>query len=173
MRSIAVRMGVDIGGTFTDVVLEKSGELFSAKVLTTYAAPENAIIDGMHQVCTKAAFSPADIGQIIHGTTLATNALIARSGARGGGNGAPTTIAQDDRTPIRVKGKQFVPHGRRVMMVFPGGAGYGDPKDRDRSLVKRDLARGYITADTAARDYGLSDQEIAAVEKAVRKGEPL
>ncbi len=100
-------------------------------------------------------------------------ALHPARGRCGGSNGAPTTIAQDDGTPMRVKGKQFVPHGRRVMMAFPGGAGYGDPKDRDRSLVKRDLARGYITADTAARDYGLSDQEIAAVEKAVRKGEPL
>ncbi|MEY8141087.1 hydantoinase/oxoprolinase family protein [Falsihalocynthiibacter sp. CO-5D18] len=76
------RMGVDIGGTFTDVVLEKAGQQFSAKVLTTYTAPENAIIDGLHQVCKKAGIAPADIGQIIHGTTLATNALIERRGAK-------------------------------------------------------------------------------------------
>ncbi|GAB5447376.1 MAG: hydantoinase/oxoprolinase family protein [Gymnodinialimonas sp.] len=75
-------MGVDIGGTFTDVVLEKQGESFSTKVLTTYAAPENAIIEGMHQVCAKAGITPAAIGQIIHGTTLATNALIERRGAK-------------------------------------------------------------------------------------------
>ena len=77
-----IRLGVDIGGTFTDVVLEKGGESFSTKVLTTYAAPENAIIDGMHQVCTKAGITPADLTQIIHGTTLATNALIERRGAK-------------------------------------------------------------------------------------------
>ena len=77
-----IRLGVDIGGTFTDVVLEKGGESFSTKVLTTYAAPENAIIDGMHQVCTKAGVTPADLTQIIHGTTLATNALIERRGAK-------------------------------------------------------------------------------------------
>lgn len=82
MKSASVRMGVDIGGTFTDVVLEKDGVVFSTKVLTTYAAPEDAIIDGMHQVCTKAGIAPADIGQIIHGTTLATNALIERRGAK-------------------------------------------------------------------------------------------
>ncbi|MEY8116842.1 hydantoinase/oxoprolinase family protein [Falsihalocynthiibacter sp. BN13B15] len=76
------RLGVDIGGTFTDVVLEKAGQQFSAKVLTTYTAPENAIIDGLHQVCKKAGIAPADIGQIIHGTTLATNALIERRGAK-------------------------------------------------------------------------------------------
>lgn len=77
-----IRMGVDIGGTFTDVVLESAGTSHSTKVLTTYAAPEDAIIDGMHQVCAKAGIAPAQIGQIIHGTTLATNALIERRGAR-------------------------------------------------------------------------------------------
>ena len=82
MKSSSIRLGVDIGGTFTDVVLEARGAQFSTKVLTTYAAPENAIIDGMHQVCAKASITPAEIGQIIHGTTLATNALIERRGAK-------------------------------------------------------------------------------------------
>ncbi|MDA9208263.1 hydantoinase/oxoprolinase family protein [Octadecabacter sp.] len=82
MGQSSIRLGVDIGGTFTDVVLEKNGKAFSAKVLTTYAAPENAIIDGMHQVCAKAGVEPSQIGQIIHGTTLATNALIERRGAK-------------------------------------------------------------------------------------------
>ena len=82
MGNSTIRMGVDIGGTFTDVVIEVEGKQFSAKVLTTYTAPENAIIDGMHQVCAKAGVAPADVGQIIHGTTLATNALIERRGAK-------------------------------------------------------------------------------------------
>ena len=75
-------MGVDIGGTFTDVVLETGAGVFSTKVLTTYAAPEDAIIDGLGQVCGKAGIAPGQIGQIIHGTTLATNALIERRGAK-------------------------------------------------------------------------------------------
>jgi N-methylhydantoinase A len=82
MGNSAIRMGVDIGGTFTDVVIEVEGKQFSTKVLTTYIAPENAIIDGLHQVCAKAGVAPSDIGQIIHGTTLATNALIERRGAK-------------------------------------------------------------------------------------------
>jgi len=82
MKTNSVRLGVDIGGTFTDVVLEKDGASFSTKVLTTYIAPENAIIDGMGQVCAKAGVTPAQIDQIIHGTTLATNALIERRGAK-------------------------------------------------------------------------------------------
>jgi len=75
-------MGVDIGGTFTDVVLEVGSQQFSSKVLTTYTAPENAILDGIQQVCAKAGISPGEIDQIIHGTTLATNALIERRGAK-------------------------------------------------------------------------------------------
>tara|TARA_R110002126_G_scaffold60012_2_gene156696 strand:- start:1329 stop:3437 length:2109 start_codon:yes stop_codon:yes gene_type:complete len=82
MKSAQNRLGVDIGGTFTDIVLETDSGQFSTKVLTTYAGPENAIIDGMKQVCEKAGISPGDIGQIIHGTTLATNALIERRGAK-------------------------------------------------------------------------------------------
>lgn len=79
---MASRLGVDIGGTFTDVVLEHKGVLTSTKVLTTYAAPENAIIEGMAEVVAKAGVGPDVITQIIHGTTLATNALIERRGAK-------------------------------------------------------------------------------------------
>ena len=81
-RCLAARLGVDIGGTFTDVVLELDSRQYSTKVLTTYTAPENAILDGLHQVCKKADITPSDITQIIHGTTLATNALIERRGAK-------------------------------------------------------------------------------------------
>lgn len=94
-------------------------------------------------------------------------------GRRGGRNGAPTTIAQDDGTAMSVKGKQFVPHGRKVMMAFPGGAGYGDPKERSKELVKRDLARGYISDETAEREYGLTAEDIAAVHSAVERGETV
>ena len=82
MATTTNRLGVDIGGTFTDVVLETDRGQFSTKVLTTYAAPEEAIIDGMGQVCAKAGIAASQIGQIIHGTTLATNALIERRGAK-------------------------------------------------------------------------------------------
>ena len=82
MKKPSIRMGVDIGGTFTDVVLEVGETQFSTKVLTTYTAPEDAIIDGMTQVCENAGIHPSTINQIIHGTTLATNALIERRGAK-------------------------------------------------------------------------------------------
>ena len=92
-------------------------------------------------------------------------------GRQGGENGAPTTIIQDDGAKMHGKGKQFVAHGRRVVLAFPGGAGYGPVSERDPKLVKRDLARGYISAETAERDYGLTQQDIEAVQTAVTKGE--
>jgi N-methylhydantoinase A len=76
------RVGVDIGRTFTDVALELCGALFSTKVLTDYEAPERAIIKGIGIVADKAGIALKDIGVIIHGTTLATNALIERRGAK-------------------------------------------------------------------------------------------
>jgi N-methylhydantoinase A len=76
------RLGVDIGGTFTDVALEAGGRRHSAKILTTPEAPERAVIEAIHSVLRTAALAPADLSIIIHGTTLATNALIERKGAR-------------------------------------------------------------------------------------------
>ena len=77
------RLGVDIGGTFTDLVLESSnGVQASTKVLTTYDTPEDAIITGLQTVCKQVTIQPDEISQIIHGTTLATNALIERRGAK-------------------------------------------------------------------------------------------
>ena len=94
-------------------------------------------------------------------------------GRRGGAAGAPTTIVQDDGAAMNGKGKQFVAHGRKVVMAFPGGAGYGNAAERPKDLVKRDLARGYISAETAARDYNLSAADIEDVAAGVARGEIL
>ncbi len=94
-------------------------------------------------------------------------------GRRDGQPGAPTLIARDDGAAMRVKGKQFVPHGGRVNMAFPGGGGYGDPSDRDVAAVKRDLAREYISEEVAARDYGLGADDIAEATAAARRGEDI
>jgi len=92
-------------------------------------------------------------------------------GRQGGQDGAATTIAQDDGTPMQGKGKQHVPDGRRVKLAFPGGAGYGDVARRDPELVKRDLARGYISAEAATNEYGMGAEAVEAVLAAVAKGE--
>jgi len=81
-KQAACRAGVDIGGTFTDVALEYEGRLSTAKVLTDYEKPERAIVQGLKLAAHEAGIAPSTISTIVHGTTLATNALIARQGAR-------------------------------------------------------------------------------------------
>ena len=82
MAGGTMRIGADVGGTFTDVVLETGSGMFSTKVLTTYDAPERGILDGVRSVVAEAGADLADLEAFIHGTTLATNALIGRTGAR-------------------------------------------------------------------------------------------
>ena len=76
------RIGVDIGGTFTDVVLEHGDELYTLKLLTQLEAPENGVREGVSKVLDQASLTYEDVGLVIHGTTLATNSLIERKGAR-------------------------------------------------------------------------------------------
>ena len=94
-------------------------------------------------------------------------------GRQGGGDGAPTVVQRGDGAEMQGKGKQFVPHGERVQLFFPGGAGYGKVENRDKALILRDLARGYISEEAAHKDYGLSQAEIDKVKRAVRNGEAL
>jgi N-methylhydantoinase A len=76
------RLGVDIGGTFTDAALEVGGKRFTAKALTTQKAPDDGVIDAMRSVLDAAKLGFGDLDVVVHGTTLATNALIERRGAR-------------------------------------------------------------------------------------------
>ncbi|HSD40290.1 MAG TPA: hydantoinase/oxoprolinase family protein, partial [Burkholderiales bacterium] len=80
------RIGVDIGGTFTDFVMEdiERGTLTLGKTLTTPADPSDAVIEGLERLLEEAGISAGEISVLVHGTTLATNAVIERTGARTG-----------------------------------------------------------------------------------------
>jgi N-methylhydantoinase A/oxoprolinase/acetone carboxylase beta subunit len=80
------RLGVDIGGTFTDFVLEEvgTGRLHLAKTLTTPGDPSDAVMAGLAELLARSGVAAAAISQIVHGTTLGTNAVIERTGARTG-----------------------------------------------------------------------------------------
>jgi N-methylhydantoinase A len=78
----SVRLGVDIGGTFTDVALEVGDKRYTAKGLTTTRAPEEGVLSILRTVIGEAGIEPGAVQLIIHGTTLATNALIERKGAK-------------------------------------------------------------------------------------------
>ena len=76
------RIGIDIGGTFTDIVYENAGEVFSKKILTTPNNPETAALEGIHTLLNSCKVGLSEIDTIIHGTTIAANALIERKGAK-------------------------------------------------------------------------------------------
>ncbi len=82
MEVPGARLAIDIGGTFTDVALEAGGPPVTTKVLTTPAAPEQGVLSGVHKVLEIAGVAPSEVRLVIHGTTLATNAIIERRGAR-------------------------------------------------------------------------------------------
>ena len=83
--AMTARLAVDIGGTFTDIAIEmgdSGSELFTCKVLTTTRAPEEGVFEGVRRALGETGLSPGDFSLVIHGTTLATNAIIERKGAR-------------------------------------------------------------------------------------------
>jgi N-methylhydantoinase A len=80
--TVRTRLAVDIGGTFTDLVLALPDRTVSAKLLTTHDAPDAAVIAGTRDILSEAGIGGADLDLVVHGTTLATNALIERKGAR-------------------------------------------------------------------------------------------
>jgi N-methylhydantoinase A len=78
-----LELGVDIGGTFTDVVLVRgSGRIRTAKVLTTPHDPERAVLEGIGKVLREEAASADRVARLVHATTLATNAIVERKGCR-------------------------------------------------------------------------------------------
>src|SRR5207248_11790527 len=78
-----LRVGVDIGGTFTDLIAfdERTGSLTLAKTLTTPAQPDEGVETGLLETLAAAGERPGAVGTLIHGTTLVTNALVERKGA--------------------------------------------------------------------------------------------
>jgi N-methylhydantoinase A len=76
------RLAVDIGGTFTDLALEHEGHRTTAKLLTTADAPERGVLEGIRTILPATGVTASEVSIVIHGTTLATNAVIERKGAR-------------------------------------------------------------------------------------------
>ena len=78
------RLGVDVGGTFTDLLLvdERGGRTWSAKVPSTPADQSVGVMNGIARVCDGAGIDPKAIAHVLHGTTVATNAVLERKGAK-------------------------------------------------------------------------------------------
>jgi N-methylhydantoinase A len=83
---MAYRLGVDVGGTFTDLLLvhDESGSLHRVKTPSTPADPSEGVLVGVKRICEESGVAPGDLAYVMHGTTVATNALLESKGARVG-----------------------------------------------------------------------------------------
>lgn len=83
---MAYRLGVDVGGTFTDLFLvnDADGTQFRVKTPSTPSDPSQGVLNGVNRICETAGITPGDLGNIMHGTTVATNAVLESKGARVG-----------------------------------------------------------------------------------------
>ncbi|BFM07680.1 hydantoinase/oxoprolinase N-terminal domain-containing protein [Halioxenophilus aromaticivorans] len=81
---MAYRLGVDVGGTFTDLLLinELTGEKHTAKVPSTPEDSSKGVLNGVARICSESGVDPKQIHRVMHGTTVATNAVLTGKGAR-------------------------------------------------------------------------------------------
>ncbi|WP_027506514.1 hydantoinase/oxoprolinase family protein [Rhodococcus sp. UNC23MFCrub1.1] len=109
------RLGVDVGGTFTDVLLleETTGTTFRAKTPSTPADQSVGVLNGIAKVCAEAEIEPSEIGQVLHGTTVATNAILQGRGARVG------LVTTDGFRQVLQIARSFVPGGLAGWIIWP------------------------------------------------------
>ena len=109
-----IRVGVDVGGTFTDVLLMDlhSGATFRAKTLSTPHDQSVGILDGILKACQKAGVSTTEIAELMHGTTVATNAILERKGAKVG------LIVTDGYAQVLQIARSYVPGGLAGWIIW-------------------------------------------------------
>jgi N-methylhydantoinase A/oxoprolinase/acetone carboxylase beta subunit len=109
------RLGVDVGGTFTDVLLidERTGGTYRSKTASTPQDQSVGVLRGLEKVCDLAGITLADITQVLHGTTVATNAILEGKGAR---VGLVTTAGF--RQVLQIA-RSFVPGGLAGWIIWP------------------------------------------------------
>ena len=145
-----INLSVDIGGTFTDAVLENDSTRYTSKVLTTRDNPANGFMAAASKVLGISGLSPSNVDTIIHGTTLATNALIERKGAK---VGLITTDGFSDSLEIAYE------HRFEQSDLF---------MERPKPLVERHLRLGILER-VAADGSVLLPLDEASVSKAITK----
>ena len=111
---MSYRLGVDVGGTFTDLFLvnERTGEVFTAKVPSTPADQSIGVLKGMERVCEKAGVRPDEIDHVMHGTTVATNTVLTGTGARCG-----LVTTRGYRQVLQIA-RSFVPGGLGGWVIY-------------------------------------------------------
>ena len=109
------RLGVDVGGTFTDILLidEDSGATFRAKTSSTPEDQSVGVLRGIDQACAAAGIERTSVGDVFHGTTVATNAILEGKGARVG-----LVTTHGFRQVLQIA-RSFVPGGLAGWIIWP------------------------------------------------------
>lgn len=112
---MSYRLGVDVGGTFTDVLLidEASGRTWRAKTASTPQDQSIGVLRGIEKACTEAGVAPSEVSEVLHGTTVATNAILEGKGARVG-----LVTTQGFRQVLQIA-RSFVPGGLAGWIIWP------------------------------------------------------
>ena len=116
------RLGVDVGGTFTDLLLvdEASGHTYMAKVPSTPEDSSIGVLDGIDRICEESDIDPKQVMQVMHGTTVATNAVLTHKGAK---VGLICTAGHEDSIEIRLghkeDGYRYDPEYPPAVMLVP------------------------------------------------------
>src|ERR671920_734735 len=161
---MAYRLGVDVGGTFTDLFLvdDDRAQQWRVKTPSTPRDPSDGVLTGVERICAQAGIAPGDLRNLVHGTTVATNAMLEGKGARVGlvttqGFGQILHLARS-QTPGPLAGW--------IIMIKPDPpASLADT----REAVERMDARG----ETLVPVDGRHEREIAAIVEEVRPGFPV
>ena len=112
---MSYRLGVDVGGTFTDLLLfnQDSGEFWRHKTPSTPHDSSEGILNGVHAICQEAGVAPRDIEYLLHGTTVATNAVLEGKGARVG------LVTTEGYRHIMQIARSYVPGGLAAWIIWP------------------------------------------------------
>ncbi len=112
---MAYRLGVDVGGTFTDLLLvdEENGHFWRHKTPSTPADSSEGVMNGVNAICAEAGVRPTDVGVFLHGTTVATNAVLEGKGARVG------LVTTEGYRQVMQIARSLVPGGLAAWIIWP------------------------------------------------------
>lgn len=111
---MSYRLGVDVGGTFTDLLLidESTSKTFRVKTPSTPADQSEGVLSGIAKICESAGITPGKLTSLMHGTTVATNAVLEGKGAKVG------LIVTDGYRQVLHVGRSFVPGGLAGWIIW-------------------------------------------------------
>ena len=160
---MAYRLGVDVGGTFTDLLLidEASGETYRAKVPSTPEDSSIGVLGGIEKVCGDANVDPKEITHVMHGTTVATNTILEGKGARVG------LVTTEGHRQVLQIARSFVPGILAGWIIWPKPEPLAPLEATIEAIERRDARGGLVKAleedDLRKKLEGLKKRGIQAL----------